>query len=280
MGNVTLDVLKLTLEAMPLPLNGAVCGLPEALSLTDTLACRDPAAIGVNVMLIVQLVAVARVVPQLLVCVKSPGSKPVMVMLDIVRVAFPALLSVNFWAALLDPTLVLPKVRVLGDKVTVAAMPVPLKDAVCGLPVALSATLTEAVRVPVAVGLKVTLTWQEPPATTLVQVLVCEKSVLFAPVILTLVTVNGALPEFVSVMTVTVLEDPTIVFANVTLEGERLTLGATPVPVRGTVCGLLLALSVMVSVPATVPAAAGVKVTLIVQLPPLATEVPQLLVCE
>jgi len=60
-------VLKLTLEAMPLPVRDAVCGLPEALSLTETLADCVPAATGVKVTLIVQLVATAREDPQLLV---------------------------------------------------------------------------------------------------------------------------------------------------------------------------------------------------------------------
>ena len=49
-------------------------------------------------------------------------------------------------------------------------------------------------------------------------------------------------------------------------------------PVSETTCGLLLALSVIVSEPVRVPVAVGAKVTLIVQLPPAATEPPQLLV--
>ena len=48
-----------------------------------------------------------------------------------------------------------------------------------------------------------------------------------------------------------------------------------PVPLKVTVCGLPLALSVMVRVPVTVPAAVGVNVTLIVQVPPAAMPVPQ-----
>ena len=49
-------------------------------------------------------------------------------------------------------------------------------------------------------------------------------------------------------------------------------------PVRLTVCGLPVALSVMVMVPGWLPVAVGVKVTLMVQLAPAATEVPQVLV--
>jgi len=62
---------------------------------------------------------------------------------------------------------------------------------------------------------------------------------------------------------------------------ERLTTGAVPVPVpeRLMACGLLLALSVMATAPVRVPVPVGVKVTLIVQLFPVATLVPQLFVC-
>jgi len=48
-----------------------------------------------------------------------------------------------------------------------------------------------------------------------------------------------------------------------------------PVPVSEIVCGLLEALSVSVSVPVRVPAAVGVNFTLIVQLAPAVTELPQ-----
>src|SRR5437899_310696 len=66
---------------------------------------------------------------------------------------------------------------------------------------------------------------------------------------------------------------------NVTLLGDRLTPGAAPVPVRLTDCGLPAALSVMVIAPVRVPVAVGVKVTLMAQLAPAATDVPQVLVC-
>ena len=48
------------------------------------------------------------------------------------------------------------------------------------------------------------------------------------------------------------------------------------VPVRLTAWGVLEALSLIVSVPVRVPVAVGLKVTLMVQLPPAATELPQL----
>jgi hypothetical protein len=64
----------------------------------------------------------------------------------------------------------------------------------------------------------------------------------------------------------------------VILEVERETVEAVPVPVKLTVCGLPLALSVMVTAPVRDPAAVGVKVTLIVQFEPAATLVVQVFV--
>jgi hypothetical protein len=49
-------------------------------------------------------------------------------------------------------------------------------------------------------------------------------------------------------------------------------------PVRLIICGLPLALSVIVREAVRVPAELGVNVTLIVQLPPAATELPQVVV--
>ena len=63
------------------------------------------------------------------------------------------------------------------------------------------------------------------------------------------------------------------------LVGERLASRPVPVPVRLTFWGLPVALSVRVIAALRVSLAAGMKVTLIVQLAPAATELPQLLVC-
>jgi hypothetical protein len=66
---------------------------------------------------------------------------------------------------------------------------------------------------------------------------------------------------------------------NVRLDGEATAMLASPVPVKLTVCGLPLALSVMVSVPLSgEPVVVGAKVTLIVQEPPAPTLPPQLAV--
>jgi hypothetical protein len=96
-------------------------------------------------------------------------------------------------------------------KLTDGAMPVPVSATLCGLPVALSVTEMLARRVPETVGRNVTLIVQLAVAASEVpQLFVCEKSPLFAPVTLILLTVNVALPEFVIVTVLGVLEDPTV----------------------------------------------------------------------
>jgi hypothetical protein len=62
-------------------------------------------------------------------------------------------------------------------------------------------------------------------------------------------------------------------------ESEKSVVVLEPVPVRLTDCGLLEALSVMLSLPDRAPEAVGLKVTLMLQLAPAATELPQVLVC-
>src|SRR5436309_1012407 len=51
----------------------------------------------------------------------------------------------------------LPNARELGERVTAEVVPVPLRLTVCGLPAALSVTLTAALLAPVVVGVNVTV---------------------------------------------------------------------------------------------------------------------------
>jgi hypothetical protein len=134
-------------------------------------------------------------------------------------------------------------------------------------------------RGPVPAGVKVTLIVQFALAATLLpQVLVCAKSPAFVPDTATLVTLNAALPVFDRVTGCAALVVPWLCALKVRLDGDTLATGTAPVPDRLIVCGLLLALSVMVIEPVRAPAAVGVKVTLIVQFPLAATLVPQVLV--
>jgi len=275
--------------ANPVPVRPTICGLPAALSVIVTAAPRAPAAVGVNVTLMVQFpLFAATELPQLFVCAKSPLFAPVTPMLVILRAALPVLVS----ATDCDPLVVLKvwpaNVRLEADKIAVGAgvvVPVPLSVKECGLPVALSVIVTAAPRAPAAVGVNVTLMVQFPlfAATELPQVFVCAKSPLFAPVTPMLVILRAAFPVLVSVTDC----DPLVVFncwlAKVILDADKLTPGAgapAPVPLSVKDCGLPVALSVRVTAAVRVPAADGVNVTLMLQFPPFAaTELPQLFVC-
>ena len=91
---------------------------------------------------------------------------PVTAMLVMLKLALPVLLRVTLCAALVVPTDRLLKVRLVGERLTTEVVPVPVRFTVCGLPVALSVILTEAVRLPAAVGVNLTLIRQLAPAAT------------------------------------------------------------------------------------------------------------------
>ena len=74
-----------------------------------------------------------------------------------------------------------------------------------------------------------------------------------------------------------VADPPAVAMVNPVEVEEMAT--ASPPPVRATVCGEPLALSVIVSTPVREPAAVGVNVTEIMQLAPAAKLVPQVEVC-
>ena len=79
----------------------------------------------------------------------------------------------------------MPKVSEVGLRETAGAVPVPLRVAVWGVPGALSDTDTEAVLVPVVVGVNVTLIVQDAPAASeLPQLFIWAKSELLVPVML------------------------------------------------------------------------------------------------
>lgn len=96
-----------------------------------------------------------------------------------------------------------------------------------------------------------------------------------------LVTVRGEVPVLLSFT----VFDELVVFTSwplkVKLVGESVIVvgpEVAPVPVKVTLCGLPVALSVMATVPVRVPVVVGVNVTLIVQVPAAATEVPHVFV--
>jgi len=188
--------------AAPVPERATLWGLPLALSLTLTDAVRVPLAVGVKVTLIVHVFPAATELPQVLIWAKSPALVPVIVILVMLKGALPVLPRLTVWAALVVPTAWLAKVRMADDKPAAGAVPVPDRATVWGLPLALSLMLSEAVRLPLAVGVKVTLIVHEASTVTeMLQVLVSAKSPALVPVIATLAISKMPMPTF---MTVTV----------------------------------------------------------------------------
>ena len=90
----------------------------------------------------------------------------------------------------------LPNDSDVGESVAEGVLvPVPLRLAVCGLLLALSLTDSVALRLPVAVGVNVTLMVQrELPASEVPQLLVWAKSPLLVPVMPMLLMVTVELP--------------------------------------------------------------------------------------
>ena len=188
---------------MAVPLRLTLCGLPAALSVTAKLAVLVPPAVGLKLTLTAQLAPAARLGPHVVASVKSLLFIPVMAILLMVSVLVPAFRRLNVFAALVVPTVCRLKDREEGDSDAEGATPVPLNPTICGLPAALSFTLTEAVLDPAAVGVKVRLIVQVPLAARVLgligQVLVWAKSPLFVPVIPILLMVRAVLPLFVNV---------------------------------------------------------------------------------
>jgi hypothetical protein len=88
---------------------------------------------------------------------------------------------------------------VLATKANVT--PVPVADTVSGPPAPSLVITIDAGRLPVALGLKVTLTLQVALGWTAdVHVFVCEKSLAFVPLRPTPDTFSGVVPLFVTVM--------------------------------------------------------------------------------
>jgi hypothetical protein len=166
---------------------------PAALSAMVTAPVREPAAVGVNVTLIAQLLPLATLLPQLFVSPKSPLA--VIPVID--SGALPVLLKTTLWGALVVLTIWVVKVKLAGASATTGiGTPLPANGIVSGESDALSVIITEPYLFPAAVGVNVTLITQLKPAPRLAgQVLVCAKS----PFVVMLVNVRAALPVFAKV---------------------------------------------------------------------------------
>jgi hypothetical protein len=174
---------------------------------------------GLNVTETVQLEFPARLVPQVLVWLKSPGSAPpktkLVTAIDAMLEFFMLKLKV-----LVLPTLTVPNPSEAGVIVK-AVNPVRVRETVCGLPVALSVTLTLALRAPIAAGVNVTVIVQLAPcATALPQVFVSLKSEV-SPVTAILLMLRLAVPLLVRVVVMGALGVWKIPFPNASDTGEN-----------------------------------------------------------
>ena len=136
---------------------------------------------------------------------------------------------------------------------------------------------------PAAAGVKVTEIEQLALTAKLApQLVVSAKSPEFVPPIMMVLMVSGAVPLLVSVTVWAAADRPSAVAGKVRLAGDTPAVGTpTPVPARDAVCvepETFPALSVTVRVAVRLPAALGVNVTAIVQLPPAATLLAQVFV--
>lgn len=150
--------------------------------------------------------------------------------------------------------------------------PVPFKETLCGLPAALSVTVSVPFDWPLACGANVTEMVQfAPPARVAGQWLVCAKGALVEmPLMFRLIS-----PVFVSVTSDAELVVPTVNEPKLRATGLKETAaGASPVPLSVMDCGLPLAVSVICSGPLTGPRPVGVNATVMVhEAPP--TRVPK-----
>ncbi len=188
------------------------------------------------------------------------------------------LVRVTVCGALVVPTVCAAKVRLVGASVTGTA-PVPESPTICvpGLPE--SAIATEPLIDPVSVGVKVTdsvhfADLASAPPQGLVPLPTAEK---LPEAVMELIVIVPVL-LLVTVTTLAAAVAPTPVEVKVSDAGLMVSGTAGPpvaVPVSPTICGVKAPLVKMSRAPLIEPLYCGVKVTVIVQLEPAASEVLQ-----
>src|SRR5437667_425988 len=168
----------------------------------------------------------------------------------------------------------LPKSRLVGANPTPGAVPFPLRENICGLPPASSASDSVPVRAPKAVGVKVTLMVQVPPAAKVAGLV----GQALAPVLVAAKSLEAA-NELIVKPTSTRLNSVNITAALVVASSwipKPGLVGANPSPGAGPVRHIHSFPTrrssdlASVSVPVRAPKAVGVKVTLMVQFAPAA----------
>src|SRR5579863_1049 len=268
-------------HGVPVPLSEIACGDPLPESVIVTFALCAPVPAGANATSIVQFAAGASVAPHVVSITKSAAPVPVTVIPVMSRIAVPWLVTVTLFAAELVPCVTDPNASVVALSVTEsAATPVPLSATVCGEPDALSETIKLALKAEAFAGRKAIITWQlalapsDPPKSV-----TSTNDAGFAPPIEIDLIETAAVVWLVTMTICASLSAPTWVFGKVTDVGDRtIDPAAAPVPVSVTFCGEPAALSAICRVALCAPVAAGLNVTVIVQLLPSASVGPQFVV--
>jgi len=169
-----------------------------------------------------------------------------------VNAVVPTFVRVTDFAALVTPVATVPKLKLTGA--SLAVVPVPFSAAVCGLPVALSATLTDALRAPTAVGANFTLMVHVAAAASEApHVCVWEKFAAFVPAIVIDVMVIAAVPVFLSVNTFAALVTPVATVPKLKVAGVSVAVPPPPLVLKVAVTALA-ALMVTEHVPVPVQA--------------------------
>src|SRR2546421_730820 len=144
-----------------------IWGLPPALSATDSVPVRAPEAVGVKVTLMVQVPLAAKVaglmgqaLAPVLVAAKSPEAANEL----IVKAAAPVFVSVTVIGALVVASNWLPKSRLVGANPTTGAVLFLNNTATSEIYPLSPHDARPIFRAPEAVGVKVTLIVQFPPA--------------------------------------------------------------------------------------------------------------------
>src|SRR6476469_2365250 len=181
-------------------------------------------------------------------------------------------------AELAVPTRTDPKATEEGESAAAGAVPVPLRVRLWGESAASSVTTTLAVRAPVVPGAKRAVIVQLSfGASVAGQSSLTAKSPGFAPARATLETCRPAVPVLRTVAVCAALAVSTRWAPKARLDGVTAAAGAVgvPVPPTGMLCGVSGASSPTTRFALRAPVSDGAKLTVIVQVAPTASVLPQ-----
>jgi hypothetical protein len=172
--------------------------LSTIVKFADSLAATE----GRYATLTIQLAPAAKLLPHAFAVIrKHPAYAPVVATELIVNGPVPLFFTVTVWLALVVFSFCVPKLRLVGARLTTGAVPVPVSATVCGDPAALSVISKLAVLLPTAVGLNVTTAVRLAPTAMLdPQLFTKLKSPAFVPPTVIELISKAAVPVFFTVM--------------------------------------------------------------------------------